>query len=170
MKEEKKAQGEKAPAEDLAQVRIAELESKLKETQGQILRLRADFDNAKKNIERSKWETVKFANEKLLSEILPVVDNFDRAMTSLSEGHDAEKVKAGLKLAQDELHQVLEKHGVQVVKSLGEVFDPQVHEAVAMIESDEIEEGKVVDEIQRGYLLNGRLIRPSRVRIAKKIG
>ncbi len=170
MKEEKKSQEEKAPEPDSAPNKTAELEAKLKGCQDQILRLHADFDNAKKNIERNKWESIKFANEKLLSEILPVVDNFDRAMTSLSEGHEAEKVKAGLKLAQDELHQVLEKHGVQVVKSLGETFDPKVHEAVAMIESGEIEEGKVVDEIQRGYTLNGRLIRPSRVRIAKKIG
>ena len=148
------------PAEP-APAKVAELEAK-------ITRLYADFENAKKNIERDKWEAIKFANEKLLAEILPVVDNFDRAMVSLSEGHGAEKVKTGLRLAQEELHQILEKHGVQVVKSLGEPFDPRFHEAVAMVESQDVEEGNVVDEIQRGYTLNGRLIRPSRVRIASK--
>ena len=133
----------------------------------QILRLRADFENTKKRLERDKSEAIKFANEKLLIEILPIVDNLDRAMASLSEGHDPEKVKQGLKLAQEELHQVLELHGVKTVKALGEPFDPERHEAVATVESDQAKEGTVVDEVQRGYALNGRLIRPSRVRIAQ---
>ena len=140
---------------------------KAKENLEQLLRLKADFENTKKRLEREKQEQVKFANERLLTEILPIVDNFDRAMASLTEGHDPGKVKQGLKLAQDELHQVLESHGVQVVKALGEPFDPQWHEAVAEVESADAKEGTVVDEIQRGYLLNGRLIRPSRVRIAQ---
>ena len=133
----------------------------------QLLRLRADFENTKKRLEREKSEAIKFANERLLIEILPIVDNLDRAMASLSEGHDPEKVKQGLKLAQEELHQVLELHGVKTVKALGEPFDPERHEAVATVESDGAKEGTVVDEIQRGYALNGRLIRPSRVRIAQ---
>ena len=136
--------------------------------QEQWLRMRADFENTKKRLERDKQEAIKFANEKLLIEILSIVDNFDRAMTSLSEGHDPEKVKKGLQIAQEELHQVLERHGVQVVKTLGEAFDPKVHEAVAVVPAlGDVKEGVIVDEIQRGYLLNGRLIRPSRVRIAK---
>ena len=164
MKKEPEAHEEKT----IEDPKIAELEAKFQDTQSQILRLHADFENAKKNIERDKWDAIKFANERLLSEILPVVDNFDRAMLSLSEGHDAEKVKTGLRLAQDELHKVLEKHGVQVIKSLGESFDPKLHEAVAVVESEEDEEGRVVDEMQRGYTLNGRLIRPSKVRISQK--
>ena len=134
----------------------------------QLLRLRADFENTKKRLEREKSEAIKFANERLLIEILPIVDNLDRAMASLSEGHDPEKVKQGLKLAQEELHQVLELHGVKTVKALGEPFDPERHEAVATVESDQAKDGTVVDEVQRGYALNGRLIRPSRVRIAQR--
>lgn len=132
----------------------------------QLLRLKADFENAKKRLERDKIETIRFANERLLLEILHVVDNFDRAMVSLSEGHDPEKVKQGLKLAQDELHKVLETHGVQIIPSVGREFDPAVHEAVAVVESGEAKEGLVLDEVQKGYLLNGRLLRPSKVRIA----
>src|SRR3989338_5648740 len=143
-------------------------DSKISESQDQLLRLRADFENTKKRLERDKQEAIKFANEKLLIEILSIVDNFDRAMTSLSEGHNPEKVKKGLQIAQEELHQVLERHGVQVVKTLGEAFDPRVHEAVAVVPvSGDVKEGVIVDEIQRGYLLNGRLIRASRVRIAQ---
>ncbi len=140
--------------------------AKVDETKDQLLRLRADFENTKKRLEKDKFEAIRFANERLLEEILHVVDNFDRAMTSLSEGHDPEKVKQGLKLAQDELHKVLETHGVQIIPSVGKEFDPKVHEAVAVVESDGAKEGFVMDEVQKGYLLNGRLLRPSKVRIA----
>lgn len=140
--------------------------SKADELKDQLLRLRADFENTKKRLEKDKFEAIRFANERLLEEILHVVDNFDRAMTSLSEGHDPEKVKQGLKLAQDELHKVLETHGVQIIPSVGKEFDPAIHEAVAIAEPGEAKEGLVLDEVQKGYLLNGRLLRPSKVRIA----
>ena len=142
---------------------------KAKEHWDQLLRLKADFENTKKRLERDKLDSIKFANEKLLIEILPIVDNLDRAMASLDEGHDPEKVKKGLHIAQEELHQVLEQHGVQVVKSVGLPFDPEFHEAVAVAgDAGDVVDGTIVDEIQRGYLLNGRLLRPSRVRIAQK--
>ncbi len=134
----------------------------------QLLRLKADFENSKKRLEREKLDAIKYANERLLGEILPIVDNLDRALASLSEGHDPEKVKKGLELAQTELHQVLEQHGVQMVKAIGEAFDPRFHEAMGMVESPDAEDGTILEEVQRGYLLNGRLIRPSRVRIAKQ--
>lgn len=144
-----------------------ELEAKFKEASEQMLRLKADFENTKKRLERDKLEAIKFGNEKLLIEILSAVDNFDRAMTSLSEGHDVEKVKEGLKIAQNELHKVLEAHGVEVVKSVGHEFDPKFHEAVAVVETASGKEGDILDELQKGYVLNGRLIRPSKVRIVQ---
>ena len=134
----------------------------------QILRLKADFENSKKRLEREKQDSIRYANEKLLAEVLPIMDDLDRAMASLKEGHDPEMVAKGLKLAQEAMHMVLERHGVTAVKGLGEDFDPNLHEAVGVVETTEEKEGTVVDEVQRGYLLNGRLIRPSRVRIAQK--
>ena len=142
--------------------------AKIKEIEEQMLRLRADLDNTKKRLERDKIEAIKFANERLLEEILPIVDNMDRAMQSLSEGHDPEKVKAGLQIAQKELHDVLVEHGVEMVKSIGEEFNPQFHEAIGVVDSPDAKEGMILEEVQRGYTLNGRLIRPSRVRIAQK--
>ena len=139
-----------------------------KESQDQILRMKADFENSKKRFEREKMDAIKYANEKLLAEILPIMDNLDRAMASLNEGHDVAKIAQGMKLAQTELHGVLEAHGVTTVKGIGEDFDPQFHEAVGFVEESGLEDGKVAQEVQRGYLLNGRLIRPSRVRIVKK--
>jgi len=143
-------------------------EDPAKQNSEQILRLKADFENSKKRLEREKQDSIRYANEKLLSEVLPIMDDLDRAMASLKEGHDPEQVAKGLKLAQEELHKVLERHGVTAVKGLGEDFDPNLHEAVGVVETAEEKEGTVVDEVQRGYLLNGRLIRPSRVRIAQK--
>ena len=143
-----------------------ELTKKAQECWDKMLRMKADFENTKKRMERNSQDAMKFANERLLTEILPIVDNLDRAMVSLEEGHDPEKVKKGLEIAQSELHQVLEQHGVEIVKSAGMEFDPKFHEAVAMVDSKDFKEGMVVDEIQKGYILNGRLIRPSRVRVA----
>jgi molecular chaperone GrpE len=146
---------------------MSELEQKAKDSHDQMLRMKADFENSKKRLEREKQESAKYANEKLLAEILPIMDNLDRALASLNEGHDPEKVAEGLKLAQQEMHDVLEEHGVERVKSVGAAFDPRFHEAVGVVEAPDEEEGTVMDEVQRGYLLNGRLIRPSRVRIAQ---
>ena len=140
--------------------------AKAEEMKERLLRLKADFENTKKRLEKDKFEAIRFANEKLLAEILHVADNFDRAMTSLDEGHDPKQVRLGLKLAQDELHKILENHGVQVIQSVGQEFNPSLHEAVAVVEQEDTKEGTVVDEVQKGYLLNGRLIRPSKVRIA----
>ena len=149
--------------------KLQEEAAKAKEHWDQLLRLKADFENTKKRLEREKLDAIKFANEALLIEILPIVDNLDRAMASLDEGHDPEKVKKGLHIAQGELHEVLQQHGVEMVKSVGMEFDPRFHEAVAAVEAGEnMKDGTIVDEVQRGYLLNGRLLRPSRVRIAQK--
>lgn len=146
-----------------------ESDAKAKDLQQQILRLHADFDNTKKRLEKDKQEAIRFSNERLLIELLPVMDTLDRAMASLSEGHDPEKVKQGLKIAQSEMHELLEQHGVTLVKSVGQEFDPNLHEAVTMVETQDAKDGSVIDEIQKGYLLNGRLLRPSLVKVAKKI-
>lgn len=167
MKKEKD-QEEAPPKEEPKEPQEASPKEEPKEHLDQLLRLKADFENTKKRLERDKFEAIKFANERLLVEILPIVDNLDRAMASLSEGHDPEKVKEGLKIAQEELHEVLEQHGVQVMKSVGAEFDPKFHEAVGVVQVPDAKDGTIVEEIQRGYLLNGRLIRPSRVRIAQQ--
>ena len=115
MKKDKEREQETTKEEPAASAE----EAKAQEERERLLRLKADFENTKKRLEKDKLEAIKFANERLLVEILPIVDNLDRAMASLSEGHDPEKVKEGLKIAQEELHEVLEQHGVQIVKSVG---------------------------------------------------
>lgn len=163
--ENKKSENPVEPKEENLPPKEVKIEA---DPQEKLLRLKADFENTKKRLERDQEAAIRFANEKLLVEILSIVDNFDRAMVSLSEGHDPEQVKKGLRVAQEEFHEVLKRHGVQVVKSVGEVFDPKLHEAVAVVEATgDMKEGLILDEIRRGYVLNGRLLRPSRVRIAQ---
>lgn len=154
-KQEEMKESQEAPRSEAADLR------------DQLLRLKADFDNTRKRLEREKQESIKYANEGLLIEILPIADNLDRALESLAQGHDPAKVQEGLRIAQNELHEVLKECGVQVVKSVGTEFDPRFHEAIGVVETSDAKDGWVVEEVQRGYLLNGRLVRPSRVKVAK---
>jgi molecular chaperone GrpE len=146
---------------------LKEKAAKADEHWEKVLRLGAEFENTKKRLERQSQEGIRFANEKLVLEVLPLVDDMDRAIASLDAGHELRKVKEGLHLVQNKFHRVLEQHGVEPIEAVGRPFDPHLHEAVAEVESD-AEEGSVVEEVQRGYTLNGRLARPSRVKIARK--
>ena len=152
----------------VSQKECDELREKLKAAEDKILRMAADFENSKKRLKSQSEDMVKFANEKLVTDILPVVDDLDRAITSLDQGHDPQSVKGGLHLVQNTFHKILGRNGVQAIDCLNKHFDPHWHEAVGEVEDDTHEEGTIVDEVQRGYLLNGRLARPSRVRISKR--
>lgn len=143
------------------------LRKRVAELEGDLLRTAADFENSKKRIQKRSDELVKFGNERIILEILPLVDDLDRAITSLDEGSEPRKVLEGLHLAQNNFHRVLEQHGVETLTSVGQPFDPNFHEAVGEVRAPEGEEGSIAEEIQRGYLLNGRLVRPSRVKIVR---
>lgn len=147
---------------------LKEKAAKADEHWERVLRLTAEFDNTKKRLEKKAQDSIRFANAELLLEVLPLVDDLDRAVTSLDQGHELKQVKEGLHLVQNNFHKVLENHGVEVIQAVGQPFDPNRHEAVGEIETDAVEEGHVAEEIQRGYSLNGRVARASRVRIAKK--
>ncbi|MCG3175544.1 MAG: Protein GrpE [Candidatus Omnitrophica bacterium] len=139
-----------------------------RELQEQLLRVRAEFDNARKRLERDKLDAIRFANERLLLEVLEVADNFDRALASVAGETDASKVLKGLELTHGQLHRILDKQGVEAVSSVGQVFDPHLHEAVGVVEDGEAPDGTILEEYQKGYLLNGRLLRPSRVKVARR--
>ncbi len=142
--------------------------AKAEEHWDKVLRMGADFENAKKGVEKRTQDMIKYANEQILVEVLPIVDDLDRALASLDQGHDLEKVRQGLHLVQNTFHKILAKHGVEQMSSLGRPFDPNLHEAVGETVTDQVDEGHVAEELQKGYMLHGRLARPSRVRIAKK--
>src|SRR5262249_16482484 len=134
--------------------------------QDRNLRLMAEFDNAKKRAVREREEHARFANESLIRELLPVLDTFDRPLQAARGAAGAAAGTGGVELIQRELLRVLEKFGAVPFSSIGQPFDPERHEAVARVQSDEHPEMTVIAETARGYTLNGRVLRPAMVTVA----
>ncbi|MBL7069395.1 MAG: nucleotide exchange factor GrpE [Candidatus Omnitrophica bacterium] len=132
------------------------------------LRSQAELENTKKRLDREKSDFIKFANEDLIVRLLPIADNFDRALLSVRHTKESDAVLEGIKMVQKELSTLFNDYGAEKVKSVGEKFNPHIHEAIAVVESDEYPEDTVVEEIQTGYTLKGRLIRPSIVKVSKR--
>ena len=156
------------PEEEIRRLREA-LEAKSREVEehrDRYLRAAAEFDNARKRAARERDEYSRYANESLLRELLPVLDNFERALQAVRGEPAAAAVTAGVELIQRELLRVLEKFGVTSFTSVGQPFDPERHEAIARVPAQGRPEGTVVDETARGYLLNGRVLRPAMVTVA----
>jgi len=150
---------------------IKKSEEMAKESHDRYLRTLADFENYKKRTQKDQVDRAKYANEQVFKEILPVVDNLERAITHSNETHDFEKMLEGVVLIQKQVLSVLEKFGVRPIECLNEPFDPFLHQSVGQMEVDEnsdVPENHVVEEAQKGYFLKDRVIRPSFVMIAKK--
>ena len=147
---------------------LARKEKESTDNYDKYLRAVADLDNYKKRAIREKVDIIKYGNEDVIKDILPFVDSLDRALDH-ADSSDVQAFKEGIKLIQEQLLSCLRKHGVEKIDSVGLDFDPNFHEAMMQVESEEHEENKVVNEVQKGYLLNGRLLRPSKVCICKKI-
>jgi molecular chaperone GrpE len=131
------------------------------------VRERADLENLKKRMERERVETVKFAAERLCKDLLPVVDNLERALEHARDGGNGQPLQEGVALVLKSLLDVLEHHGVKRIDAQGARFDPTHHEALAHVESAEHEPSVVIEEYQRGYRLHDRLLRPALVSVAK---
>ena len=156
------------PEEEIDRLRDA-LEAKAllaEEHRDRYLRAAAEFDNARKRAAREREEYTRYATEALLRELLPVLDNFERALQAARGEPAAAAVTAGVELIQRELLRVLEKFGVTSFTSVGQPFDPERHEAIARVPAEGRPEGTVVDETARGYLLTGRVLRPAMVIVA----
>ena len=147
---------------------LARKEKEAKDNYDKYLRAVADLDNYKKRAIREKTDIIKYGNENIIKDILPFVDSLDRALAH-ADSSDVQAFKEGIKLIQEQLLSCLKKHGVEKIDSVGLDFDPNFHEAMMQVESEEHAENKVVNEVQKGYLLNGRLLRPSKVCICKKM-
>jgi molecular chaperone GrpE len=143
-----------------------DLKRQLHEKQDQLLRALAETDNARRRAQRDKDEYVKYAAESLIKDLVPALDNFDRALAAARTAGEASGVVDGIELIQRELLKVLERHGVTRYSALGQPFDPNRHEAIARVVSADETPGTVVSEIASGYLLNGRVLRPAMVGVA----
>lgn len=135
--------------------------------QEQLLRTLAEMDNLRKRTLREKEEMGRFANENILREILPVVDNLERAVEHVEKAESADGLLEGVRMTLTQFGQVLKRFGVEPIDAVGQPFDPSFHQAMGQLESQEHAVNTVVSELQKGYQLNERLLRPSFVLLAK---
>jgi molecular chaperone GrpE len=151
---------------------VAELDSKDKEIEAlsdRLLRLTAEFENFKKRTAKERMELIKFANEGLLIEVVPVLDSLERAIRSAKENVSMGSLVEGLELVRRLFTAFLEKAGVTEIRAQGGAFNPEFHEAISVVESGTYPDNTVVEEVQKGYLLNSRVLRPAMVRVAKSL-
>lgn len=146
---------------------LQEKEKEAADNYDKYVRAVAELENYKKRAIRDRADSLKYGQENLIRDILPLVDNLDRAMEHACNSNDFEAFKAGLQLIQNQLNGCLGKQGVEPIEAIGQDFDPNVHEAVLQVESPEHGHNQVVEEFEKGYMLNGRLLRPSKVSVCR---
>ncbi len=173
--EEAKASAPEAERVQQLEEKVKELEAKLAETQSkadeyldQWRRTAAEFANYRKRIEKERAEQTKYANAALLTKLLPLLDDFDRAFQTLPDGLAKLTWIEGIFLIHRKLNFILEQEGVKPIETQGKFFDPAFHEAVTYEEVDGYEDGQIIGEVQKGYMLHDRVLRPALVRVAKK--
>jgi len=159
------AGGEEAPPESSEQAGVEELRSELQNEHDRYVRTKADFENYRRRVERDRDAAARQAKRELLRALVDLADGFDRALAHLDESPAS--VAAGLHGMQRLLRSLLEAEGVESFESVGQPFDPTRHEAIATVRDFDGAPGTVVDEAGRGYLWNGELLRPARVRVAE---
>ncbi len=145
---------------------LAEKQEELNTLNDKYLRLAAEFDNYKRLAQRDQRDQIRFGNEQLLKELLPVVDNLERAIKAAKNGGGADGLVQGVDLTLKQLNGALGKFGVQVIPTVGHPFDPSGHQAVASVPSDQVPEQHVVEEFQRGYRLHDRVLRAAMVTVS----
>jgi len=143
------------------------LTAELKETNDKYLRLYAEFENYKKKVNKDKEELVKYGNEKLIYELLPVIDNLEMALEH-SKNEASESIVQGVEITLKELMRILQKFELTPINSMGKPFDPAIHHAMTLVERDDIEENIVVEEFRKGYMFRDKVIRASLVGVSKK--
>jgi molecular chaperone GrpE len=161
--------GEIPEKEEEMLLKLQERDKEATQNYDRYLRAVAELDNYRKRATREKADAIKYGNENLIKDILPLMDSLDRAVEHASCNQDEfEAFRKGLELIRSQLQACLQKHGVKQVDTTGREFDPNFHEALMQIESENHENNQVVQELEKGYLLNGRLLRPAKVAVCKR--
>ncbi|RPF55580.1 nucleotide exchange factor GrpE [Aquisalibacillus elongatus] len=163
--EKVEATEEAANSENEEQSKIQQLEQEKEELQNKLLRTQADFDNFRRRTQIEKETDSKYKSQELVTEILPVLDNFERALQANVEEDSAHSFVDGVKMVYNQLHQALEKAGVEEIAAEDEQFDPNMHQAVMQVQEEGYESNQVVEVLQKGYTLKDRVIRPAMVKV-----
>jgi len=145
---------------------LERLRRQAEENYNKYLRAQADFDNFRRRSRSEKEELVKYASMKLIEQLLPVIDNFSRAIESSKEARDFDSLAKGVEMIFRQLENVLAQEGLKAMETVGQPFNPEFHQAVAQVESEEHEEGIVVEELQKGYFLKDKVLRPAMVKVS----
>lgn len=149
--------------------KLKEDSDKAKEYWDRLLRLQAEFDNTRKRLEKEKQDFVKFANEGIILELLNVMDDLERTVDLAQTQHqDLSAFLKGVEMILAHLYEMLKEYGVKPIEAEGKLFDPHYHEALMQAENKELPEHTIVEELQKGYLINDRVIRTSKVKVSKK--
>ena len=160
---------EESAKEESLEDKVTALEQQLKDSEDKYLRVHADFENIKKRLEREKYQAIDYASEKFAKDLLAPLDSLEMALQSANVNLDAAellgKLKEGIELTIKNFNTTFEKHNISKIETDGE-FDPNVHNAVMQVDSENHESGQIVTELQKGYMLKDRLLRPSMVSIA----
>lgn len=151
--------------ENPAQVKIAELEGKLEEADNRYLRLQADFDNFRRRSRIELEASAKYRAQSLITDLLPAIDNFERAMKMEVDNDQAKSLLQGVDMVYRNLLDALKNEGVEVIETVGKEFDPHLHQAVMQTEDENFGPNTVVEEFQKGYRLKDRVIRPAMVKV-----
>jgi len=144
---------------------ITELKKQIDEIQGRLFRTLADFDNYKKRAVKEKEEIAKYASAQLVELLLTSLDNFERALLASNETKNFESLVDGVQMVYRQIEEVLNKEGLEPIEAIGQPFNPEVHQAVMQVETEEYASGIVVEELQKGYKYKGKVLRPSMVKV-----
>jgi molecular chaperone GrpE len=149
---------------------LKRIRDELVQSQDKQLRLQADFENFRRRALKERQELLQYGHENLVKDLLSTVDNLDRAIehTQQSDGGDLESLLRGVEMLQRELYAILERHAVSEIEAMGGAFDPALHEAMAQVADASVAPNTVIDVLQKGYQLRGRLLRPARVVVARE--
>ncbi|QWU15016.1 molecular chaperone GrpE [Paenibacillus sophorae] len=145
---------------------IKRLQELADDYQGRVLRVQADYDNFRRRTLKEKEELAQYATSKLVTELLPVLDNFERALATAPTGSDSEAFAKGVNMIFRQLDGVLKSEGLTPMETVGQPFNPEFHQAIMQVESEEYEEGIVTEEVQKGYLLKNKVLRPAMVKVS----
>ena len=154
---------EKEPDVETLKKKIASLEAEAKDREDKMLRLRADFENYRRRSTKEQAELGDTVTQALIKDLLPIIDNFDRAMSA--EQKDSDAFKKGVEMIYTQLGEILKKDGLEVIETEGKKFDPQFHQAVMRVENPDLPDDTIAQELQKGYMVKGRVIRPSMVQV-----
>jgi molecular chaperone GrpE len=136
------------------------------ENHERYMRVQADYDNFRRRSRQEKEDFAKYASSKLIEQLLPIVDNFERALAASQSAKDFDVLIKGIEMTAKQLEQVLASEGLKPIESVNQPFNPEFHQAIMQIESAEHEEGVIVEEVQKGYILKDKVIRPAMVKVS----